>query len=138
MRKIFIDCTQNIPCDPCQHACPFGAIYIGENITNLPVTDIEKCTGCGICVAACPGQACFLIDEEFAPGRATLDFPYEYLPYPTEGLEVEARDNEGVTLCTGTVEKVIVNKRNNKTAIVRMSVPLEAAYKVRGMKRIKE
>lgn len=134
MRKIWIDCRQKIPCDPCQHSCPFGAITIGENITELPVTDTEKCTGCGLCVAACPGQACFLVDAEFAPGRASVDFPYEYLPRPEAGMSVIARSNQGEDLCEAVVEKVIDTKKNNQTAIVRISVPLEFAYQVRGMK----
>lgn len=32
-----MECTQNIPCNPCQDACPKGCISIGENITSLPV-----------------------------------------------------------------------------------------------------
>ncbi len=27
-----IECTQNIPCNPCQDACAKGCISIGENI----------------------------------------------------------------------------------------------------------
>ena len=30
-----IECTQNIPCNPCQDACHFGCIKVGENITRL-------------------------------------------------------------------------------------------------------
>ena len=57
-----IECTQNIPCNPCQDACPVGCIKVGSNITSLPVLDGEKkCIGCGMCVASCPGQAIFLI-----------------------------------------------------------------------------
>ncbi len=137
MRKIMIDCTENIPCNPCTHACPTGAIYIGEDITDCPVLSVEKCTGCGLCVAACPGQACFLIDEEFAPGLATVDFPYEYLPYPEEGMEVEARNNEGEMVCKGRVEKVVIRKAAQNTAVVRISVPLEKAREVRGMKPVR-
>ena len=136
MRKIWIDCKENIPCDPCQHSCPVGAIRIGENITDLPQTEPEKCIGCGKCVAACPGQACFLVDDEFAPGRASVDFPFEYLPRPREGMTVIARNNEGEDVCEGIVEKVIDIKSNQQTAVVRISVPVEHAYEIRGMKRL--
>ena len=59
---VVIECKQNIPCNPCESACPHHAISIGNPITNLPVVDPEKCIGCGLCVAQCPGQACFLVD----------------------------------------------------------------------------
>jgi RnfABCDGE-type electron transport complex B subunit len=34
----------------CKNACPFDAIYMEE---GLPHIDVEKCTGCGLCVKAC-------------------------------------------------------------------------------------
>lgn len=36
----------------CAISCPFDAIYMNEN--DLPVIIDSKCTGCGICVDACP------------------------------------------------------------------------------------
>lgn len=36
----------------CVKACLFDAIKMGEH--GLPFVDIEKCTGCGLCVNACP------------------------------------------------------------------------------------
>jgi len=36
----------------CVEACPFDAMYMGNN--GLPVVVLEKCTGCGECVKACP------------------------------------------------------------------------------------
>lgn len=36
----------------CVEACVFDAIHIGSD--GLPKIDMEKCTGCGLCVKACP------------------------------------------------------------------------------------
>lgn len=134
MRRIWIDCKERIPCNPCQYACPVGAIEIGADITGLPAAHPDRCTGCGRCVAACPGQACFLVDPEFSPDEATVDFPYEYLPLPTPGLEVEARSNEGETLCAGRVLRVHTAPSNGQTAVVRIAVPRRFAYHVRGIR----
>jgi len=43
----------------CEHACPFGAIKLGEN--GLPIVDRKKCTGCGKCIMACPKKIIELI-----------------------------------------------------------------------------
>ena len=56
-----IECVQQIPCNPCEKACPFGAIEVGPDITNLPRLDLDKCRGCGICLSKCPGLAIFLL-----------------------------------------------------------------------------
>ena len=36
----------------CVKACPFDALHMADN--GLPVVDEDKCTACGLCVAACP------------------------------------------------------------------------------------
>lgn len=36
----------------CVEVCKFGALSIGED--GLPHVDVAKCTGCGMCVKACP------------------------------------------------------------------------------------
>lgn len=70
-----MECTQNIPCNPCQDACPKHCIKIGEHITSLPAVDeAADCIGCGMCVASCSGQAIFLVDETYEPGFATVTF----------------------------------------------------------------
>ena len=49
-----IECVQEIPCNPCEEACPNGCIVVGEPITNLPRFDASECTGCGLCTEICP------------------------------------------------------------------------------------
>ena len=60
MRKVLIDCTQNIPCNPCVSACAQGAIVIEGGLCETPVVREEKCNGCGACVAACPNASAML------------------------------------------------------------------------------
>lgn len=43
----------------CEAACPFGAVKISEN--GLPEIDFGKCTGCGVCVSACPQKILSLV-----------------------------------------------------------------------------
>ena len=40
---------------PCVKACPVDALYFDEKIMAVKVRE-EKCTGCGACIEACPGE----------------------------------------------------------------------------------
>lgn len=48
---------------PCVSACTFGALRVDER-TNAVLVDREKCTGCGKCIEACPGNIPFLHPED--------------------------------------------------------------------------
>lgn len=133
MRKVLIDCTQNIPCNPCVAACAQGAIVIDGGLTDRPLVLEERCNGCGSCIAACPGQACFVVDMDYAHGQASVDLPFEYWPLPTEGQEVVATSNSGSILCTAQVVRVMLSAKQNKTAVVRLVVPVSVAQQVRGI-----
>ena len=135
-RVACIECVQEIPCNPCQAACGFGAITVGEEITCLPHLDEEKCTGCGACVAACPGLAITLVDKSWKPEEATIDFPFEYLPLPQEGEEVDAVNRWGEPVCKGKILAVRKPRSYEGTAVIRMAIPVEHADEVRSMKRL--
>lgn len=121
-----IECTQNIPCNPCQDACSKSCIKIGEKITSLPVVDETKlCVGCGMCVAACSGQAIFLVNEEYEEGYATITFPYEFLPLPIKGDKGKALDRSGKEVCLAEIVEVKSLKAFDHTHLVTMKVPVE-------------
>jgi len=127
-----IECTQNIPCNPCQDACHFGCIKVGENITRLPAIDEEKkCTGCGLCVASCSGQAIFLVDETYEEGFASVTFPYEFLPMPKIGDKGKALDRQGKPVCDAEIVGIKKTPIMDKTAVVTMKVPLEYVHAAR-------
>ena len=135
-RVACIECVQEIPCNPCEGACPVGAITVGDQITHLPVLDEEKCTGCGMCVANCPGLAITVINKAYSETEAVIEFPFEYLPLPQKGDTVQAVSRAGEVVCSGTVTNVRKLKAYAGTAIVGVAVPKEFADEVRSMKRL--
>ena len=129
---VVIECKQNIPSNPCESACPHHAISIGNPITNLPVVDPEKCIGCGLCVAQCPGQACFLVDmshEEYD----TVTLPYEYYPLPEKDQEVYGLSRDGKYVIKAVVVRVVLTKKNDRTAVIEVKVPKGYGMKVRNI-----
>lgn len=133
-----IECVQEIPCNPCEAACRFGAIAIGEPITNLPKLDGDKCTGCGICVSKCPGLAIFVVNKAYSDTTATVSFPYEYYPLPQEGTNVKAVNRKGEVLCDSTVVKVMNPKSFDRTPVVTVEIPKKLADEVRSIRRLTE
>ncbi len=131
-----VECVQEIPCNPCEGICPTGAIFIGDHITDLPVLHAEKCTGCGLCVANCPGLAITMIDKASSDTHASVDFPFEYLPLPNIGDTVQAVGRDGAVVCEGEVLKVKKIKAYDCTAVISMRVPMQYADETVSMKRL--
>jgi len=132
-----IECTQNIPCNPCQDACRKGCISIGDRLTSLPVVQKDAlCTGCGMCIAACSGQAIFLVNEEFEENYATVTLPYEFLPLPESGAKGEALDRSGKRVCEAEVIDVKSLKAFDNTHLLTMKVPSAMAGKARFFRSI--
>jgi len=129
-RVAVIECAERIPCNPCEAACPHGAIKIGEDITNLPILIEGKCTGCGLCIAACPGLAIYLVNGAFSDSEALISIPYEFLPLPRVGDQVEALDREGKKVCMGKIVEVIESKKFDRTPLVSLTVPKNYALDV--------
>ncbi|MBR1738010.1 MAG: FAD-dependent oxidoreductase [Firmicutes bacterium] len=127
-----IECSQNIPCNPCQDACPKKCIKIGTNITALPSIDKEKeCIGCGMCVASCSGQAIFLINENYDKSSATVTMPYEFLPLPQRGDIGDAYDRSGSRVCKAEVIEVKKAAAFDHTNLLTIKVPKDMVMKAR-------
>lgn len=128
-----IECIQKIPCNPCEDACPYGAITINESINNLPILDEDKCKGCGLCIPKCPGLAIFLVNMNFSENKAAISFPFEYLPLPKIGEEVEAVNREGKVVTMAKVIKVQNRIENDRTPVVTIVVPKKCGNNVRSI-----
>jgi len=133
-----IECYQEIPCNPCEAACKFHAIKIGEPITNKPRFIAENCTGCGQCIASCPGLAIFVVFEDYSEEESLVSFPYEYLPLPKKGEIIDAADRNGSKICKGRVVKIINKKSYDRTSVITIAIPRKFVNQVRGIRLLKD
>jgi Fe-S-cluster-containing hydrogenase component 2 len=129
-----LECFQRIPCDPCAASCKRGAIAPFADINDLPVFAPEKCNGCGLCVARCPGLAIFVVDETFSPGEALIKLAYEFLPLPERDGAVVALDREGRPTGQARVVRVQRPKSKDDSAVVWVAVPKSLAWVVRSIR----
>ena len=127
-----IECIQEIPCNPCELACPFEAIKVPKLI-GLPELDEDKCTGCGTCIALCPGLAIFVVDYTFSEDEALISFPYEFLPLPKVASILDATDRSGNVVTKGRIVKILENENFDKTKVISIAVPKRFINKVRGI-----
>jgi Fe-S-cluster-containing hydrogenase component 2 len=133
-RLAVIECFQEIPCDPCAYACPFGAIAPFTDINDRPRVVQEKCVGCGLCVPQCPGLAIFVVDEHYTAEEALVVVPYEYLPVPAPQDVVAGLDREGVEVCRARVVMVQNALAQDRTLMLWLAVPRDLAQVVRNIK----
>ena len=130
-----IECVQQIPCNPCVDACPKQAIIIEGSINEVPYINFDKCNGCGVCIANCPGLAIFLIDKTCEDGKASVGLPYEFLPLPEEGEIVDLLNRAGEVCGDGEIIKVRNAKAQDRTPVVFLSVDRDLAMEVRFFER---
>jgi glycine/D-amino acid oxidase-like deaminating enzyme/Fe-S-cluster-containing hydrogenase component 2 len=123
---VLIDCLYGFACNPCEFACPHGAIT-KTSTSTVPQIDFMKCTGCLECVHQCPGLAIF--GYNLKTNKLFLPVEFEV----SEGTEVFLVDNGGGKLGRGIIEKLLIKK--NKTNIARIrsiDVSGDALMEVRG------
>ncbi len=130
---VWVECFQEIPCDPCHQACPSGAIVEFEDINDIPNVMHELCTGCGLCIASCPGLAIFVVDESEGPDQALVSMPYEMLPVPVTGQMVTLLDRSGRPAGRGEVVRVRNPKTFDRTAVVTVRIPASKVDDIRAI-----
>lgn len=133
--RAVIECPQEIPCNPCVSVCKTGAITM-DGLTARPEFHSEKCVGCRMCVAACPGQAIFYLIDDYDADHSAITFPYEYLPMPREGQIVTAVSRSGEPLAEAEVLAVDETTVYNKTRLVTLKIPQALKDEIRFMKRL--
>jgi sarcosine oxidase subunit alpha len=131
-----IRCVQEIPCDPCVHVCPKRMIEMkGDPVFGIPEVVKDECTGCTMCVAACPGLAISLVDLRGDQPEGLVTVPFELLESQVpQGTTVDAVDIDGNVVATARIEKVARRKAYDRTLLVTLRVPREKAPSVAGFR----
>jgi len=127
---VIVECVECIPCDPCVESCRKGAIT-KDSLTSPPTVDYEACTGCGLCVAACPGLAIFVVDCSKGD-KAVVYIPHEMLPVPRKGDRGDALDRRGDRI--GAAEVAKVRKGERGTTVLGLLVDQDIAMDVRAIR----
>lgn len=130
---VVIECPQRIPCNPCATGCPTGAVRPFADINDNPEIDYAKCTGCGLCIARCPGLACFVIDLTYSEDKAVIKLPYELLPVPEKGDKVKCLNRVGEEVSEGEVLGVTEPFKDH-TKVVSVIIPRSHVNDVRAIK----
>ncbi|MGB9686243.1 MAG: FAD-dependent oxidoreductase [Rectinema subterraneum] len=148
-RPVFF-CSEEIPCNPCATVCPIGAIQLRpmhSNIMDLPYFEGNRCTGCGSCVAVCPGLAITLVrripgekaladkasGDKASGDRAQVVLPWEFNADFDIGTELDLVDQKGDFVERAPVVlKRRVSSRN--TWLLTFHVDIAHASKIAGIR----
>jgi NADPH-dependent 2,4-dienoyl-CoA reductase/sulfur reductase-like enzyme/ferredoxin len=148
-RPVFF-CSEEIPCNPCATVCPVGAIQLRPmhgNIMDLPYFEGDRCTGCGSCVAVCPGLAITLVrripgekaladkasGDKASGDRAQVVLPWEFNADFDIGTELDLVDQKGDFVERApVVSKRRVSSRN--TWLLTFHVDIAHASKIAGIR----
>lgn len=129
---VIIECIERIPCDPCAYICKLEAIE-KESLVDPPRVDYDKCTGCGDCVAICPGLVIFVVNLKYKGDEALLMLPYEFLPTPKRGEIYEALNRKGEPV--GEARIVAAREMEGRTTVLTIAVKKDLAMIVRNIGR---
>ena len=72
-----------------------------------------------------------MVNEDFAPGYASIGLPYEFLPLPQAGDKGTALGRDGQPVCEAEVISVRSAPVMDKTNILTMKVPVEYVHQAR-------
>ena len=143
-----LECFEDIPCNVCQNSCPENAIEIGRVPRFSPsgqgpsdrLLSESRCTGCGICVAACPSGATLMLQEKEGRSVSNVVLPWRGLRPWEVGEFATLLNRRGESLGTGRVvslPQLPQGVTSEDVQLVELEVPVHVLWDARGLKRMR-
>jgi ferredoxin len=127
-----IDCLEPIACRVCEKQCPVQAIDIDRSLTTPKFLIEESCTGCGICVTACPSEAITMIDNQL-PKAVFLIFPWYLRRTPEPGVRVHLLNRKGDILGQARIADIFLD---GEPPLIRVEVPEHLMLDAKGVRLV--
>ena len=89
-----------------------------------------------MCVAKCPGLACFVVDLTFSADKALFKLPYEMTPIPEKKDTVLCLNRVGEVVSVGVVEN-ITEPFKDSTKVLHVSIDKSFVDQVRSVRVVK-
>ena len=89
-----------------------------------------------MCVAKCPGLACFVIDLTFSDEKALLKLPYEMPRMPEKKDKVQCLNRVGEVVTEGVIEN-ITEPFKDSTKVLHVSIDKSFVDQVRSVRVVK-
>jgi sarcosine oxidase, subunit alpha len=132
-----IRCIQEIPCNPCVDACKKKSISLkSDSIMSLPEFH-GQCTGCGKCVAICPGLAITIVNKKYdqKKNKALVIIPWEFSEDSLKIGDIKTTTGfEGQKIGKGKVIKIQKAKWLDRRKLVHLEVPYDKADLIASIK----
>ncbi len=100
----------------------------------MPQIDFEICNGCGLRISRCPGLCIFIVDQTYSEKGVLIKLPFEFLPLPEEGEEVDALNRKGEVVGKAKVVGIQNGRYEDKTPVISILIPKELSMEVRNIR----
>ncbi len=119
--KASIECIEPIGCRVCERHCPVNAIQIDRSVSTGKTMQFlieDQCTGCGICLQACPSEVPIMIDLT-KENETSIIVPYSGKQKLSEGSRVLLLNRRGESLAESRIGKVFLE---GKTPLLKVEI----------------
>ena len=131
-----VECFEEIPCNICHTVCPVNAIETGRVPRLKPVLDENKCTGCTLCLNACPSASIAMFQERDEHPLSSLTLSWRGERAWKQGELATLLNRKGETLGSARITG-LPEVPAGEPQLVQLDVPTHLVWEARSLRHPK-